>query len=92
MSKYELIRYPFAINNILGLMTCEQEQLIGISCDSSLKDMSDADKSSQFWLLVKNGYPSLSDKAIKVLFPFVTTYQYKTGIFCCCHENDINHG
>jgi hypothetical protein len=31
----------------------EQEHLIGISCDDSLKDICDADKPAQFWLLVK---------------------------------------
>jgi hypothetical protein len=36
-------------------------------------------KSPQFWLLVKEKYPSLSDKAVKILLPFVTTYLGETG-------------
>jgi hypothetical protein len=27
-----------------------------------------------FWLFVEDDYPSLSDRAVKVLLPFVTTY------------------
>jgi len=52
-------------------MTCEQEQLT--DSDSSWKDMFDAYKLPHFWLLVKNDYPALSDKALKVLIPFMTT-------------------
>jgi hypothetical protein len=41
--------------------------------------MIDVDKLAQYWLLVENDCPSLSDKAIQVLLTFVTTYMYKTG-------------
>jgi hypothetical protein len=37
------------------------------------------DKLPQFQLLVKNDYPSLSDKAIKASLPFVITYFCETG-------------
>jgi hypothetical protein len=46
-------------------MTCERELPIDVSCDHSLKVRFNADELLQFWLLVKNDYPSLSDKAIK---------------------------
>jgi hypothetical protein len=59
-------------------MACEPEQLI--SCDGSLTVISNAGKLMQLWLLVKNNYPSLSDKAINVFLPFVTTYLCKTGL------------
>jgi len=49
--------------------------------------MSDADKLPQFWLLVKSDYPSLSDKAVKVLLPFVITFMGIWVFCCCCHEN-----
>jgi hypothetical protein len=57
----------------LTLTNYEQEQLINISSDVSLNDMFDSDKLPQSWMLVKNNYPSLSDKAVKVLLPSVTT-------------------
>jgi hypothetical protein len=37
-----------------------------------------AGKLLQFWLLVKNNYPSLSEKQVKVLLHFVTTYLHET--------------
>jgi hypothetical protein len=40
--------------------------------DISLKDKFDTDELPQFWLLMKNDYPRLSDKVIKVLLLFVT--------------------
>jgi hypothetical protein len=46
VSKCEWFRKPFAANNVCGL-TCEQQQLIDISCDGSVKDMFDADKLPQ---------------------------------------------
>jgi len=41
--------------------------------------MFDADKFTQIWLLVRDDYPSLSDRAVKVLLPSVTTYMCETG-------------
>jgi hypothetical protein len=75
VSKFEWVRNPSAPSNVSGSTTCEQEQLIDISCDGYLKYMFDADRLPQFWLFEKNDYPSLSGKAIKILFPFVTTYR-----------------
>jgi hypothetical protein len=69
---------PLPPVNVSGLTTCEQERLKDISCDCSLKDACDADKLPQFWLLANNDFPSLSDKAINVLFPFVTTFLCET--------------
>jgi hypothetical protein len=43
ISKCEWVKNPFA-TNVSELTTCEQEQLIEISCDGSLKDMFHADK------------------------------------------------
>jgi hypothetical protein len=60
-------------------MIFEQEQLMDISCDTSLKDVIDADKLPEFWLLAKNNNPHSSHKAIKVLLPFVTTYLCTIG-------------
>jgi hypothetical protein len=61
-----------AVNNVSRLTICEREKLIDISCDSSLKDMFHVDELPLFWLLVRNDYESLSEKAIKVVFPFMT--------------------
>jgi hypothetical protein len=79
VSKTEWVKNPLAANIITGLTTCEQEQLVDKSRDGYLKDVFDADKLTQFWMPVKNYYTSLSDKAIKVLLPFVTTHLCETG-------------
>jgi hypothetical protein len=42
-TKSEWARDPF-VADVSRLTTCEQEQLIHISCDTSFKDMFDADK------------------------------------------------
>jgi hypothetical protein len=78
VSESDRVRNPFAANNVSGLTTCEQQQLIDKSCDGSLKSMCDADELPQFWLLVKNDYPSLSEKAMKFLLPIATTSSCET--------------
>jgi len=50
--KFEWVRNSFAVN-VSGLMTCEQEHHVHTSCDISSKDLFDADKLLQFWLLVR---------------------------------------
>jgi hypothetical protein len=48
VSTFERVRNPSVANNISGLTTCELEKLVDTSCDSSLRDMFDVDKLSQF--------------------------------------------
>jgi hypothetical protein len=78
VSKFQWIIDPFSTNVSIPT-TCEQEQVMSISCDGSLKDTFDADKFPQLSLLAKTDYLSLSDKAIKALLPFVITYLWNTG-------------
>ena len=53
----------------------EKESLIDLSCDDSLKVKFQLSLSRpHFWLSVKNEYPSLSEKAMKILIQFSTTY------------------
>ena len=53
----------------------EKESLIDLSCNDSLKVKFQPSLSRpHFWLSVKNEYPSLSEKAMKILIPFSTTY------------------
>jgi hypothetical protein len=73
--KSEWVGNLSAANTVSRLTTYQQEQLVDTPCDGSLKDISDVDKLPQFWLLVKNATPSLSDKAL----PFVTTYLGETA-------------
>ena len=53
----------------------EKESLIDLSCDDSLKAKFKSSLSrAHFWLSVKNEYPLLNEKAIKILIQFSTTY------------------
>ena len=68
-SDYEWIRNPFGNNSTSTLSTADQEQLIDLSCDGSLK----------FWLQDKDEYPALSTKAIDILLRFATSYLCESG-------------
>lgn len=53
----------------------EQESLIELLCDDSLKAKFQSSISrSHFWLSIKSEYPELSEKAMKILIQFSTTY------------------
>jgi len=75
VSKFESVRNTFAYK-VFGITTCDKELLIDMSCDGSLKDIFDADKLPQMWLLEKYDYASLSDKAVQVLLPFFKKKNY----------------
>ena len=78
-SDYEWIRNPFGDNSTSRLSTFDQEQLIDLSCDGSLKLVFDAGPLEKFWLQVKDEYPSLSTKAIVILLRFATSYLCESG-------------
>lgn len=76
------IRNPFNIETSdmpTELNTAEQESLIELSCDETLK--SDFKKQSllDFWIQQHAEYPALSDKAVRILLPFATTYLCEKG-------------
>ena len=53
----------------------EKERLIDLSCDDSIKARFQSSLlKPHFWLSIKNEYPSLSEKALKILIQFSTTY------------------
>lgn len=58
-----------------NLNMTEKESLIELASDDSLKAKFQSSSSrSHFWLSVKSEYPMLSEKAMKILIPFATTY------------------
>ena len=67
---------PFVVNiEESKLSINEKESLIDLSCNDSLKVKFQLSLSRpHFWLSVKNEYPSLSEKAMKILIQFSTTY------------------
>ncbi len=69
------IQCPFANHTVIaGLIYKEQDSLVHLSCDSSLKLIFSEKTLTQFWLHVSNEYPELANKAILFLMPFATTY------------------
>ena len=57
----------------------ELEELAEISSDRTLKISFLQQQLSKFWLTVAFEYPLLSQKAVKILLPFATTYLCEAG-------------
>ncbi|CAG4996917.1 unnamed protein product [Parnassius apollo] len=69
------VRNPFSENIPFGhLPINEQEELMEMKTDRTLKLKFSETDLEQFWLCVKNEYPLLSKHAIAILLPFATTY------------------
>jgi len=61
------------------LSMLEYEQLIGIKCMSYLKQKFKSGSLNEFWIELKDEYPSRVEKAIFTLLSFVTTYSCEAG-------------
>ncbi|XP_067132430.1 protein FAM200A-like [Centruroides vittatus] len=57
----------------------EEESLIDLSCDNTLKLKFGSMELSDFWISVKEEYPLLSGKALRILIPFATSYLCEAG-------------
>jgi hypothetical protein len=74
------IRNPFSIEDILPeSLTNEKDELIELSCDGSLQQMFKKMDLTEFWLARRKDYPLISDKAVKFLLLFSTTYLCESG-------------
>uniref|UniRef100_K7F206 Uncharacterized protein n=1 Tax=Pelodiscus sinensis TaxID=13735 RepID=K7F206_PELSI len=77
------IKNPFTVDTeneeILQLSASEVDSLIELSCDSALKENFDKLSLIDFWLSCRNEYSHSSEKAVKFLMPFVTTYKCETS-------------
>lgn len=71
---YDWIRNPFSCQ-LTDLTGKEEEQLIELSSDRSLKLKFQEQTLTSFWCNVRNEYTLLAEKALTVLIPFATTYQ-----------------
>ena len=80
VTKYDWIRNPFLADpSTSGLYTQEEEQLIDLSSDQSLKMVFHTTPVPTFWISINGEYPLLSEKAMKVLLPFSTSYMCEQG-------------
>ena len=77
------MRNPFVVkaHDVLeeNLSALEQELLIELSCDETLKSTFRGQTLLDFWMQRRGEYPALSDKAVRFLIPFATTYLCEKG-------------
>jgi len=57
----------------ISLSIVEKENLIELSCDTTLKNEFKRKQLINFWVDIRNEYKRLSDKAIEFLLPFIST-------------------
>ncbi|CAM5077528.1 unnamed protein product [Eretmochelys imbricata] len=80
-SIFEWIRKSFIINvqTLPNNLSASEEQLLELASDSFLKTKFEQNTRTSFWLGVSSEYPALSDKAVKYLLPFPTSYLCEIG-------------
>jgi hypothetical protein len=75
------IRDPFPLEDFLpeSLTTNEIDEMIQLSCDGSLQQIFKKMDLTEFWFARQNKYLLISDKAVKFLLVFSTTYLCECG-------------
>jgi hypothetical protein len=77
--QHNWIRDPFRAELPPSFTTTEQEQLIDLSSDSTLRIRFPSMSLPGFCRSVRREYPEISCKALRVLIPFTTSYLYEAG-------------
>ncbi|VVC33157.1 Hypothetical protein CINCED_3A012045 [Cinara cedri] len=72
IGKLSWIQDPFNFITPTDFDSIEEESLIELSCDNSLKAKFCRTDFIQFWISIKDEYSLLSDKAQRILIPFST--------------------
>nr|CAH7768867.1 unnamed protein product [Callosobruchus chinensis] len=79
VEKFAWIQDPFHAKSPQKFTSLEEESLIELSCDNSLKSKFASSDLVEFWVSVKNEYPALRLKALRILIPFATSYLCEAG-------------
>jgi zinc finger BED domain-containing protein 5/7/8/9 len=79
IDKFSWIQDPFNSTAPSEFTSTEEESLIELSCDNSLKTKFSSMDLTKFWISIKDEYPLLSDKAQRILIPFSTSYLCEAG-------------
>ncbi|XP_025407445.1 zinc finger BED domain-containing protein 5-like [Sipha flava] len=66
--QYNWIKDPFSENPLPNFTTTEEEQLIDISSDSSLRMKFSSFSLLEFWSSIKDEYSEISNKALRLLY------------------------
>lgn len=76
--EFDWVRNPFVLpseESLQNLSMKQKEELIDLKNDRTLElQFKDNIPISQFWLIAKKEFPTISKKAIEILLPFATTY------------------
>uniref|UniRef100_A0A8D9EPM7 SCAN domain-containing protein 3 n=1 Tax=Cacopsylla melanoneura TaxID=428564 RepID=A0A8D9EPM7_9HEMI len=72
---------PFSVNeeSFPDSETQAKVQFLGLREDNTLKHDFEENEISTFWIRTGNEYPLLSEKALRILVPFATTYRCESG-------------
>lgn len=82
---FNWLRNPFLESlQIDHLPIKEREQLIDINTDSTLKQKFSCTNILSFWAQLAEEYPDVSNRAVKKLLPFSTTYLCESGFSQYC--------
>lgn len=78
IEKYDWIRNPFSIINTLiyEFMLQEEEEFITLSTDRTLKIKFSEITVEKFWISIQTEFKNISEKAIRILLEFSTSYLY----------------
>jgi hypothetical protein len=79
MKQYYWIKDPFTEKPPTNFTTTEEEQLINISSDSSLRMQFSSYSLLGFWNSIKDEYPEVNNKVLRILIPFDTSYLCEAG-------------
>ncbi|KAL4104550.1 hypothetical protein QTP88_019845 [Uroleucon formosanum] len=72
----DLVRNPFRLQ-VEKIPDEYQDEFLELKTDSSVKDIFDEKSLTEFWPLMVNSYPKVTEKALRALIPFVTTLSLK---------------
>ena len=79
MEEYEWVVNPFVIPHTVNLTTVEEEQLIDLKNNKVHAATFPVQNLDEFWLSVRNLYPAISLKAVKILLPFSSSWLCEFG-------------
>ncbi|XP_076352668.1 zinc finger BED domain-containing protein 5-like [Tachypleus tridentatus] len=79
LEEYDWIRNPFVESLNVDFSLTDEEELAGISNDRTLRMKHTELDLDSFWILTAKEYPSISNKALRILLQFSTSYLCEIG-------------
>ena len=76
---YEWIRNPFDQPCPSSFSEQEKEDYIDLTCANSLKRKFNSGNPTKFWISLNGKYPALTEKALRKIIPFATSYLCEEG-------------